>query len=280
MIDQVKQRQQRSVRRCCQVLGLRRTTYHRRKAGYHPEQADDSLAAVLRSTAAANISWGFWKIFDYLRYHNIIQDNHKRVYPIWCREKLNLRVPPKRQRIYRTYKALMSPGQINEGWAMDFVSDWVAGPTRKQVRVINIMDEGSRRALWAEAHQSISAKKLVNVLDQVVACRGKPAYIRCDNGPEFISKKPKAWAQQNGIELRFIQPGKPSQNGLIERLNKTLRRECLDLTWYHSMSKLNDAIQIWSQTYNLERPHDNLGKIPPDKYEQLNQKFYYSVVTA
>ena len=96
MIDQVKQRQQRSVRRCCQVLGLRRTTYHRRKAGYHPEQADDSLAAVLRSTAAANISWGFWKIFDYLRYHNIIQDNHKRVYRIWCREKLNLRVPPKR----------------------------------------------------------------------------------------------------------------------------------------------------------------------------------------
>ena len=77
----------------------------------------------------------------------------------------------------------MSPGQINEGWAMDFVSDWVAGPTRKQVRVINIMDEGSRRALWTEAHQSISAKKLVNVLDQVVAYRGKPAYIRCDNGP-------------------------------------------------------------------------------------------------
>jgi putative transposase len=66
----------------------------------------------------------------------------------------------------------------------DFVSDWVVGPNEKSVRIINIMDECSRKALWTEAHQSISAKKLIEVLDQVVAWRGTPAYIRCDNGPD------------------------------------------------------------------------------------------------
>ena len=235
---------------------------------------------MLRATASEHISWGFWKVFEYLRYHRIIRDNHKRVYRLWCREKLNLRPSPKRRRIYRDYQALLSPDGINEGWAMDFVSDWVVGPTRKQVRIVNIMDEGSRRALWTEAHQSISAKKLIEVLDNVVDYRGRPLYIRCDNGPEFISRQLQEWSAKHGIELRFIQPGKPSQNGLIERLNKTLRRECLDLTRYQSMNQLNEELQAWSENYNYRRPHQNLGKVPPDQYETDNQNFYHRLVAA
>lgn len=280
MIDQIRYGQQRSIRRCCRVLGLRRATYYSRKRGNRPEERDKALAEVLRTTTKEHIAWGFWMTFDYLRYHKIIKDNHKRVHRIWCAERLNLRPEPKRRKIYRTYQELLSPEGINEGWAMDFVSDWVVGPTRKQVRIINIMDEGSRRALWTEAHHSISAKKLISVLDKVVDYRGKPAYIRCDNGPEFISEALRTWATEHDIELRYIQPGKPSQNGLIERLNKTLRRECLDLTWYHSMETLNEELQAWFQTYNLRRPHRNLGRIPPAQYEIDNQNFYYKVVAA
>lgn len=280
MIDQIKTVTQQSVRCCCRVLGIRRTTYYTRKRGIRPEQKDELLAKVLRATAEEHLSWGFWKIFDYLRLHGIIQDNHKRVYRIWCEEKLNLRPSPKRQRIYREYQELLSPDGINEGWAMDFVSDWVVGPTRKQVRIINIMDEGSRRALWTEAHKSIPGKKLTGVLDHVVEYRGRPAYIRCDNGPELISNSLKQWAQKNGIELRYIQPGKPSQNGLIERLNKTLRQECLNLTWFRSIAQLNEEIQSWSQIYNLRRPHNNLGKMTPEQYEIEHQKFYYNPVSS
>ena len=76
-----------------------------------------------------------------------------------------------------------------KGWAMDFLSDWVVGPGEEKVRIINIMDECSRKALWTEAHSSISANRLVQVLDQVAGWRGLPAYIRCDNGPEFISQR-------------------------------------------------------------------------------------------
>lgn len=54
----------------------------------------------------------------------------------------------------------------------------------------------------------------------------------------------QAWAVQNNIELKFIQSGKPSQNSLIERLNKTLRVECLNLCWFHSMEELNEELHV------------------------------------
>ena len=282
LIDRIRYDQGSSARRCCRVLGFRRATYQRRKAGHRPEEVDEALAKLLRATATQEkcLSWGFWKVFHHLKNQGKTTANHKRVYRIWRCEGLHLRQPPRRKRLHREFRDLISPDGINEGWAMDFVSDWVVGPTKKQVRIVNIIDEGSRRALWTEAHASISAKKLIEVLDQAVEYRGRPLYIRCDNGPEFISNRLRAWAGAQGIELRFIQPGKPTQNGLIERLNKTLRTECLNLTWFQSMNQLNEELQAWSQVYNLERPHESLGNLTPDAYETEHQQFYYSVVAA
>ena len=131
---------------------------------------------------------------------------------------------------------------------------------------------------WTEAHHSITAKKLIEVLGQVVEWRGKPSYIRCDNGPEFISDQLKQWADKNGINIRFIQPGKPSQNGLIERLNGTLRRECLNLEWFISLPKLNDRIQQWWKEYNSIRPHSSIKYMTPDEMEKLNQNLYFRMV--
>ena len=260
-------------------MGFRRQTYYNRKNGHRPEEADNELANLLHQVTERFVAWGFWKVFHYLRNlgHRI---NHKRVYRIWKREGLHLRLPPKRSRIYRKYQQLLSPEQVNEGWAMDFVSDWVVGPQQKQVRIINIMDEGSRRALWTQAHGCIWAKKLTEILDHVLEYRGKPAYIRCDNGPEFISQKLELWCEKHQIEQKFIQAGKPSQNGLVERLNKTLRTECLNLCWFTSMEELNEEIQAWSQVYNYQRPHENLGNKTPDQYENEMQNFYYSAVAA
>ncbi|MDV7400063.1 integrase core domain-containing protein, partial [Arthrospira platensis SPKY1] len=114
----------------------------------------------------------------------------------------------------------------------------------------------------------------------LVAWRGAPQYIRCDNGPELIAEQLKKWANDNGIELRHIQPGKPSQNGLIERLNRTLRDECLSLSWFTSLEELNNEIQEWAVTYNQIRPHQNLGYLSPMNYEKSNSNFYFSVVAA
>ena len=219
-------------------------------------------------------------VFHYLRNEHGIKDNHKRVYRLWKQAGLHLRLPPRRSRIRREYQELLAPEQINQGWAMDFVSDWVIGPQKQSVRIINVMDEASRRALWTEAHERISASKLIEILDKLIEWRGVPQYIRCDNGPEFISQHLALWAEKHQVELRFIQAGKPSQNGLIERLNKTLRTECLNLHWFTSMKELNENIQEWSVVYNHLRPHKNIGYQPPITFENSNKVFYSRVVAA
>lgn len=277
MIDQIKSTQAASVRRCCAVLGFRRQTFYRRKQGHRPEAMDAFIAELLHQTTRRFVAWGFWMVFHYLRRQGHPW-NHKRVYRIWKQQGLHLRLPPKRAKIRRIYQGLLAPEQINEGWAMDFLSDWVIGPGQEKVRIINIMDECSRKALWTEAHRSISATQLTKVLDQVVEWRGCPAYIRCDNGPEFISKHLEEWAAKHSIELRFTQPGKPSQNGLIERLNGTLRTECLNLEWFTNMNELNDQIQQWSVTYNTIRPHSSIGYQTPDELELQNQNLYFKAV--
>lgn len=280
MIDHVTRQPDRSVRQGCRVLGVRRQTYHSRKTGNRPEERDEELMELLRRTCSRFVAWGFWMVFHYLRNEHRLKDNHKRVYRLWKQAGLHLRLPPKRSKIRREYKELLAPDRVNEGWAMDFVSDWVIGPEKQSIRVINIMDECSRRALWTEAHTSVSAAKLIKVLDKVIEWRGAPAYIRCDNGPEFIAGRLKLWAEEHGIELKYIQPGKPSQNGLMERLNKTLRIECLDLNWFQSLTELNQRIQDWSVTYNQVRPHSSIGYKSPTSYEILNQNFYFRVVAA
>lgn len=204
--------------------------------------------------------------------------DHKRVYRVWKQETLHLRRPPKRAKLKRVYQDLLAPERVNEGWAMDFLSEWVIGEEQQKVRIINIMDECSRKALWTEARESLPAKTLTDILDQVVAWRGTPAYIRCDNGPEFISEKLATWADENNVKLRFIQPGKPTQNGLVERLNGTLRTECLNLEWFEDIGYLNKKLQEWWHIYNFIRPHSAVGYQTPDKKEQST--LYYKPVAA
>ena len=277
MIDQIKSNKAVSIRMCCAVLGFRRQTYYRRKQGHRPEELDAEIADLLHQVVNRFVAWGFWMVFHFLRRQGYPW-NHKRIYRIWKQEELHLRLPPKRPKIRRVYQDLIAPDQINQGWAMDFVSDWVVGPGQEKVRIINIMDECSRKALWTEAYSSISAKMLIEVLNKVVDWRGLPAYIRCDNGPEFISGKLEQWADDHDVELRFIQPGKPSQNGLIERLNGTLRKECLNLEWFVSIPKLNEQLQQWWIEYNSLRPHSSIDYQTPNEYEELNQSLYFSMV--
>lgn len=269
----------RSIRLKSEVLGIRRQSYYRRKQGHRPEQIDQGIADLLHQTTRQFIAWGFWMVFYYLRSQGHLW-NHKKVYRIWKAEALHLRKVPKRAKIKRKYLDILAPSKPNQGWAVDFLSDWIVGPEGEKVRIINVIDECSRKALWTEAYSNISAKTLTEVLDKIVEWRGAPQYLRCDNGPEFISKKLKEWAEKNTVEVRFIQPGKPTQNGLIERLNGTLRRECLNLEWFESIPTLNEKIQDWWNIYNSIRPHSSIGYKTPDEFENLNKNFYFKAVAA
>lgn len=145
-----------SIRRKSGVLagtpvGLRRQTYYSRKRGHRPEQEDDRIADQLHKVTKQFVAWGFWLVFYYLRNQGYSW-NHKRVYRVWKQGKMHLRKLPKRPKIRRAYQDLLAPEQVNEGWAMDFLSEWIVGQEQQRVRVINIMAAAARMSVRAKLY--------------------------------------------------------------------------------------------------------------------------------
>ncbi|CNI92969.1 IS1400 transposase B [Yersinia enterocolitica] len=99
----------------------------------------------------------------------------------------------------------------------------------RRFRLFNVVDNFNREALVIDVDLNIPAHRVVRILERLSGERGYPAFIRSDNGPEFIAAASAEWAERHGVILDFIQPGKPMQNGFIERFNKTLRTEILDM---------------------------------------------------
>lgn len=86
-----------------------------------------------------------------------------------------------------------------------------------------------------EIDYSLPALRVIRSLDELKQYRELPKKIRMDNGPQFISHKLDEWAKENKVELVFIQPGEPTQNAYIERLNGSIRRELLIAYVFHSL---------------------------------------------
>jgi len=105
--------------------------------------------------------------------------------------------------------------------------------------------------------------RVIRSLEQVIEWRGKPAAIRCDNGPELLSGPLTNWATENQITMLYIQPGKPRQNAYIERFNRTARHEWLDLHQLESVEHAQLLATQWLWTYNNERPNTAIGGVPP-----------------
>jgi putative transposase len=118
------------------------------------------------------------------------------------------------------------PVRPNEVWSADFMSDalW----SGRRFRTFNVLDDFNRESLAIEIDTSLPALRVVRALDQLLEIRGKPARLRLDNGPELISEALEKWANKHGVVLQHIQPGRPMQNGFIERFNRTYREEVLN----------------------------------------------------
>jgi len=134
---------------------------------------------------------------------------------------------------------------------------------RNRFRMLNILDDYNREVLRIEPDTSLPALRVIRVLEQLKECRGIPQMIRVDNGPEFISAKLDCWCKENKIELMFIQPGQPTQNAFIERLNGSIRRELLNAYVFKTLSEVRYMTQNWMQDYNLNRPHKSLAYKTP-----------------
>lgn len=227
------------------------------------------VVEALNDLATRYPAYGFGLMFDKLRQAGFGW-NHKRVYRVYCEMKLNLRRKYKRRLPSRYPQPLSVPALLNHSWSMDFMSDALSYGRR--FRTLNIMDDFNREILAIEIDLSLPGQRVVRVLDRIATERGYPARIRMDNGPEFISKHLADWAESHQVQLDFIQPGRPMQNGFIERFNRTYRTEVLDMYLFDSLEEVKQITEHWQEEYNQHRPHQALHKLPPVSYAKLVAK--------
>ncbi len=225
----------------------------------------EPLRRRLRELAAAYPRYGYWRLYRKLRREGV-KVNHKRVYRLYREEGLAVRKRP-RKRLARARVPASVPMQPNERWSMDFVSDSLANG--RKFRLFNVVDDCTREALVMEVETSISGQRVARWLDEEAAIRGAyPGTIVCDNGPEFISHALDEWADSHGVQLQFIQPGKPVQNCFIESFNGRVRDECLNENWFMSLLHARLIIRGWKDHYNEIREHGSLGGLTPREFAQ------------
>ena len=205
--------------------------------------------------------WGFGLCYLYLRNVKGFRWNHKRVYRIYRELELNFRIKPKRRLKRDKPEALSVPQAINQVWSMDFMSDSLADG--RSLRTFNVIDDYNREGLAIDVDLSMPSLRFIRSLEQVIEWRGKPAAIRCDNGPEYLSGELVNWANKHRITILYIQPGKPTQNAYVERFNRTARHEWLDLHMFESVEQAQQLATNWLWLYNNERPNMAIGGIPP-----------------
>lgn len=243
------------------LTGLGRSTFYRPKPDWRKVDAAviDAINEVLKKSPRA----GFWKCFGRIRFKGY-PFNHKRVYRVYCQMGLNLKRRAKRVLPKRIAQPLDVVEQPNHQWALDFMHDTLY--CGKRFRTLNILDEGTRECLAIEIDTSLPAERVVRVLEQLKDERGLATQLRVDNDPELISTKLTDWCENHDVKLVYIQPGKPQQNGFVERFNGSFRREFLDTYLFESLNQVREMAWFWRLDYNEERTHESLGNLPPAVY--------------
>ncbi len=227
---------------------------------------DEEVIRSLKELVDDHPAIGFWKCYHRLR-RNGKPWNHKRVYRIYTKMQLNIRRRAKKRLPARAKQTLFQPEKANQVWSMDFMCDSLWDGRR--FRLLNIMDDFNREVLSIEADTSLPALRVIRCLEALKQRRGLPEMIRVDNGPELISDRLDGWCKRNKIDLVFIQPGKPTQNAYIERLNGSLRNEVLNAYIFRTLREVREQTEKWKNDYNYNRPHVSLkNKAPMDIVSQ------------
>jgi len=137
----------------------------------------------------------------------------------------------------------------------------------QQLKCLTVVDEYTRECLAIDVAGSIRSPRVIEVLARLVSVHGAPAYLRCDNGPEFVSRAILEWLVDAGINTAHIEPGKPWQNGTDESFNGKLRDECLSAEWFRSREEAKVIIESWRRHYNAVRPHSSLDYQTPNEFK-------------
>lgn len=254
-----------SERRACEVAGQHRST--QRLGEPTPTEDEAALRAFLRAFSKERPRWGWRRAAKALRRAGW-RVNSKRVQRLWRDE--GLKVPyRKRKKPLRGIGVRVGPMSLiapNALWALDFQFDTTED--NRTLKLLNIVDEYTRECPAIVVERSIDADRVVATLDRLVVERGAPAFVRFDNGPEFIANAVADWCRFNGVGSIFIDPGSPWQNAWIESFNGRLRDEFLNAWRFDNLLEAKVLIEDWRIDYNLNRPHSAHGDLTPSEFAQ------------
>lgn len=250
-----------SQRQACRLARL-----SRKAASYEPVARNDAaLKERLKTLGEQYPRYGYLMLHALLQAEGLVI-NRKRTYRLYSELGMQVRTK-RRKKLVRPRIPMVVPTQVNERWSLDFVHDQLANGRR--IRVLNIVDDYSRRCVGQLVDTSISGIRLARYLDELSLTRALPAAIVLDNGPELTSKAMFFWSQKSGVKLNFIQPGKPTQNAFVESFNGRFRDGCLNQHWFSSLDDARQIIRKWRRHYNTVRPHSSLGYQAPAVFEAM-----------
>ena len=238
-VGQVRQEYAFSERRACRLLTVAVSSYR-----YQSRRSDEGLRLRLVELAREKPRFGYRRLHVLLRRSG--EDvNHKRVHRVYLEAGLSIR-RKKRKHCVRTGQPLRACTAANQEWALDFVHDAVE--SGRAIRVLSVVDAYTRECLALEVDTSFASRRVTRVLEGIVAERGTPQAIRCDNGPELTSRHFLAWCIDRKIELVHIQPGRSMQNGHVESFNGRMREECLNVSWFGNLFEAREKIAVWRKS--------------------------------
>ncbi|UWQ74978.1 IS3 family transposase [Leisingera sp. M658] len=259
-IDHVRSLFRVSERRVCRVLKQHRSTQRKLPKG----RADEArLVADMIVLARQYGRYGYRRIAALLRGAGW-QVNDKRAERLWRRE--GLKVPMKQPRKGRLWLndgscVRLRPEYRHHVWSYDFVH--CRTEDGKVFRTLNILDEFSRECLAIRVKRKLNSGDVIDALSDLFILRGIPAYIRSDNGPEFVAQAVRDWIAAVGARTAYIEPGSPWENGYCESFNARLRDELLNGEIFYGLREAQILIEQWRKHYNTKRPHSALGYRPP-----------------
>jgi len=231
---------------------------------------DEVLRRRLCELAATNVRYGYRRLTVLLRREGW-RVNAKRVYRLYTQEQLIVRIKQRRKIARRQRLATPLATTVNQCWSMDLVSDKLADG--RSFRILTVVDQFTRECICLEADRGMTGMKVAQALERAKVERGGlPASITVDNGSEFCSRALEAWVIGNDVQLCFIRPGRPVENGFIESFNGRLRDECLNVEWFSSMEEARQKLAKFRAHYNEQRPHSALADRTPADFAALHRR--------
>lgn len=248
-----------SERRACAIIGA-----DRKMIRYRPRRAPETaLRARLRDLANERRRFGYRRLFILLRREGEASGIN-RIHRLYREEGLSVRKRRARRKAVGTRAPILVEAKPNARWSTDFVHDQFANGRR--FRILNIVDDVTKRCLGAIPDTSISGQRVARELTAIIERHGKPGMIVSDNGTEFTCNAMLGWCRDHRIDWHFIAPGKPMQNGFVESFNGRMRDELLNETLFFDLADARDKIAAWVADYNEQRPHSAIGYLTPAAY--------------